>query len=303
MLLNAIAVTAVVFGGPSPPGSTAACQFHLETRVYLPVEVGHGPVLGSGSPVPWTFSVRAHPTLAFGGSGRVRLGPVLGASYVNPGWEGMAGVRLGYRLFQAPLDLFAFELAGEAVWGVDGRRPWAAAATLDVGNVLTLNARGFPNLGTRPGFVEVGVGVHVLTIVRVLLPSDTTEPDIEIPSENSAFADFARYVTKRILLAAFYADVDEKPHIRCEVVRLFARLLEEEENAPSTTLADLDNRVMVLVGEILDIEGHEDAVVERVTDEHLPGARVPPDEEIIRALLMGVREAVEAAYASSLPTI
>lgn len=310
-LARLIAVVALALTTASPLlAESASCHLQIRARGYLPLQVGTGAVIGAGSdPVPWSFSARLLPTLAFGQSGTLRVAGVGGVSYNGSTWYPLYGGSLGWRVVNAPLELLGVEVAAEAVWGVDDRFPLAAAVTLDLGTVLTLQARGTPNVGDDLGFLEVGFGVHLTTVARAAFPPRDPQPPPMFSLEADPY--FIEEQTIRVLFNMVYTEriVDDvrKPYVNCDVVRQFAAYLEVEETSTSPDVAALrDGMDQNGLRWFSDLISGTDGIIERARikwESQNPGSNFAPSQtEQVSSIVSGIIWSVNEAFDSKLPS-
>lgn len=303
-MIKVLWLLTVVGSGTSTPAtaSRATCSFSLHAAFYLPVEVGTGTHIGAGSPVPWSFSARANPTVALGRSGKLTLSGVGGRGFINPGWEWLYGGRVGFRPIQAPFGLLGVEVAVEAVWGSEGRNPGSLALTIDIGETLTLTARAGPDLGNGRGFFEVGFGLH-----SVWSPPSRT---LELPEMGGKprFDELAAQGALTRLAALVVDDTDDPLMVDCVMVDNIERVLDLERGDPSLSLAAFGTRLREgsLAGLAEEIPGEEGIIslaklAHRIS--HNEPDYDPTDLESIRALNEGMRRIVQAVHKSGMPAL
>ena len=300
LLLAIAAVTA----GPAPSSPWRSCAVRASVEFVLPAEAGSGAMLGAGSPVPWSVSGRLLPTFVFGKSGKVRLAGMFGAAYTNPGWDALYGGRLGYRPINAPLGLGGVEIAAEVAGGVDNRFPVAASVTLDIGTLVTLHARGTPNVDSKQGFFEFGLGVYLSTIVSELGPPGPVTIDtlIERPPFSAVLTDHVRPVASFALQVMVDTDDQSTLHMDCAKLDDLRALLDTERQSPSGSLAALKTR---LTNSGFDEVTQElDQLIEDAIGQYQalnPGASRPSNAEILAGVIVALRDAVDRAERSVLP--
>ena len=299
---------AVATAGPAASGSSLSCTVRPTVDFVLPAEAGSGAILGAGSPVPWSFSTRLLPTLVIGEAGKVRLTGMFGGAYTNPGWDVLYGGRLGYRPINAPLGFGGVELAAEFTGGIDNRVPVAASVTLDIGTLVTLYARGTPNVDSKQGFFELGVGVYLSTIVSELRPRGEVEaePLDENPPFAAVLTDHVRPVASFALQVPAVPQDGGEPmtHMDCSKLDALRALLETERQSPSGSLAVLETRLTNAGFD--DVTQDLDELIEDAIGQYQdlnPGASRPSDAEILAGVVDALRAAVERAEGSELPDL
>ncbi len=285
---------AVATAGPAASGSSLSCTVRPTVGFVLPAEVGSGAILGAGSPVPWSFSTRLLPTLVIGEAGKVRLTGMLGGAYTNPGWDVLYGGRFGYRPINAPLGLGGVELAAEFTGGIDDRVPVAASVTLDIGTLVTLHARGTPNVDTKQGFFEFGLGFYLSTIVSELRPRGAVEaePLDESPPFAAVLTDHVRPVASFALqVFAVPPEGGERMlHMDCSKLDALRALLETERQSPSGSLAALEARLTNAGFD--DVTQDLNQLIEDAIGQYQalnPGASQPSDAESLAGVVVDRR--------------
>jgi hypothetical protein len=231
---------------------------------------------------------------------------MFGGAYTNPDWDVFYGGRLGYRPINAPLGLGGVELAAEFTGGIDNRVPVAASVTLDIGTLVTLHARGTPNVDTKQGFFEFGLGVYLSTIVSELQPRGEVEAEpLDLnPPFAAVLTDHVRPVVSFALQVFAVPPEGGEPmlHMDCSKFDALRALLDTERQSPSGSLAALETRLTNAGFDYVTQDLNQ--LIEDAIGQYQalnPGAPRPSDAEILAGVVVALRAAVERAEGSVLP--
>lgn len=151
-------------------GSTCAAQ-----RFVLPLDLRQGLVFGADQPrTPYQFDATLSPGLEVDS---VQLNLAIAPAYTNPEWDLGLGGSMSVLVPKLLSDI-GLRISAQALYLC-----WESALRLSLG--LGIEALGLVRIGVWPGydfgmeraFLGVGVGLDIVSVVRVL--SGAREPEFE----------------------------------------------------------------------------------------------------------------------------
>ena len=174
----------------------------------LPVEIDGGAALGSETPAPFIASLRASPTFRLSG-GKFELGPSVVVAYLNPKFEGLAGIRAAARVWKVSLPeapIAGAFVSVDGLWGTRGGKQVLGTVRGDLGGVLIVSIFAGRDFGHHETLIGLRLGTD-LTWLRNTRRQTDFRPPAPPPSVEETRSDYYGIVSslaQRDALAAFF---------------------------------------------------------------------------------------------------
>jgi hypothetical protein len=182
---------------PSPP-----------VTFSLPLEIDGGAALDRETPAPFVASLRVSPTFRLSG-GKFELGPSVAVAYLNPKFEGLAGVRAAARVWKVSLPeapIAGAFVSVDGLWGTRGGRQVLGTVRGDLGGVLIVSIFAGRDFGHHETLIGLRLGTD-LTWLRNTRRQTDFRPPAPPPAVEEARSDYYGIVSslaQRDALAAFF---------------------------------------------------------------------------------------------------
>jgi hypothetical protein len=178
--------------------------------ISWPLEIDGGAALGRETPTPFIASLRMTPTFRLDG-GRYELGPSLVIAYLNPKFEGLAGVRGALRIWNAELPeapIASALVSIDGLFGTRGSRQVLGSVRADVGGVLIVSVFGGRDFGHDETLVGLRLGTDLSWLraarKRTVFPPPAPPVKDERFDDTSDYYPILSVISRREALATFY---------------------------------------------------------------------------------------------------
>jgi hypothetical protein len=174
----------------------------------LPLEIDGGAALDRETPAPFVASLRVSPTFRLSG-GKFELGPSVAVAYLNPKFEGLAGVRAAARVWKVSLPeapIAGAFVSVDGLWGTRGGRQVLGTVRGDLGGVLIVSIFAGRDFGHHETLIGLRLGTD-LTWLRNTRRQTDFRPPAPPPAVEEARSDYYGIVSslaQRDALAAFF---------------------------------------------------------------------------------------------------
>jgi len=267
----------------------------------LPLEIDGGAALERETPAPFIASLRVSPAFRLSG-GKFELGPSVAVAYLNPKFEGLAGVRAAARVWKVSLP--EAPIAGafvsiDGLWGTRGSKQVVGTVRGDVGGVLLISIFAGRDFGHHETLIGLRLGTD-LTWLRNTRRQADFRPPAPPPAVEEARSDYYGIVSslaQRDALAAFLvppppagAPSPSSPP-RSRLASVMREFFESQRSGRMPgSIEELIHRLPPILaaafpGSAIDEETREAARISAGT--HAPVPAAPDDGKLVTAVIRG----------------